>query len=205
MNRPGRAATAATALCLAYAVSRYILYSDVPWSQAPLFVANKAVAWAGLTLFVLAGWARSGDRRSAWGRAGCALTLLHVVGSCALLGPVYFPKFFTVDGRYTWQAGASMSAGALGALVLLQLTLLSLERRLVEGTTVVKPSERSSREPLAPGLGRWLLALGAVHVLLMGYPGWLTPGKWPGGLPPITLLSFLTALLGLVWGCFRRR
>ncbi|MBA3974912.1 MAG: hypothetical protein C0504_11935 [Candidatus Solibacter sp.] len=42
------------------------------------------------------------------------------------------------------------------------------------------------------------LALTAVHCLVIGLPGWLTPSKWPGSLPPITFMGFLTALLPLL-------
>jgi hypothetical protein len=35
----------------------------------------------------------------------------------------------------------------------------------------------------------------ARHVLVMGLSGWLQPAGWPGGLPPISLLAFIAALI----------
>ena len=39
-------------------------------------------------------------------------------------------------------------------------------------------------------------ALVAGHLFVMGYDGWLQVQKWNGGLPPITLLSFLLVVAG---------
>jgi hypothetical protein len=30
----------------------------------------------------------------------------------------------------------------------------------------------------------------AAHLFFMGYEGWLKPSGWPGGLAPISLVSF---------------
>jgi hypothetical protein len=40
-------------------------------------------------------------------------------------------------------------------------------------------------------------ALVACHLFIMGYDGWLQVQKWNGGLPPITLLSFLLVVSSL--------
>jgi hypothetical protein len=42
------------------------------------------------------------------------------------------------------------------------------------------------------------LALVSAHLLAMGGAGWLTPSRWPGHMPPITLLAFLAAVLPLL-------
>jgi hypothetical protein len=41
----------------------------------------------------------------------------------------------------------------------------------------------------------WALLLGGVHVLFMGYSGWLSPAGWHGGLPPISLVAFVVFVL----------
>ena len=40
------------------------------------------------------------------------------------------------------------------------------------------------------------MTLGAVHVFFMGYQGWLNPGGWHGGLPPISLVAMAVFVLG---------
>lgn len=34
----------------------------------------------------------------------------------------------------------------------------------------------------------------AGHLLAMGWSGWLTPAKWPGGMAPITMIGFVLAV-----------
>jgi DMSO/TMAO reductase YedYZ heme-binding membrane subunit len=113
----------------------------------------------------------------------------HSLVSLFLLSPKYYAKLY---------AGDSLTAAALASMTLGGL-----------GTAVFCFPAWASRAGLKESLGldRWLtlqrmgylgLALTAVHCLAIGLPGWLTPSKWPGGLPPITLLGFLTALLPAV-------
>ena len=42
------------------------------------------------------------------------------------------------------------------------------------------------------------LLLGAAHLLFMGYEGWLNPGGWHGGLPPISLVAFTIFVVGYI-------
>ena len=34
------------------------------------------------------------------------------------------------------------------------------------------------------------LTLGGLHLLFMGYEGWLNPAGWHGGMPPVSLVAF---------------
>lgn len=170
------------------------VFGDVSVEQIPMYVLNKSVSFAGL---ILLGWSRcEGDpaRRRELGTLALALVVVHVVLSLTLLNPAYFAKFFHTSGLMTWQAEASMLAGALAFLAICWLFLASQGRR--------ERSATSRRASLVPGLGRVMLALTAGHVALMGYAGWLTPSRWHGYLPPITLLSFAAALI--LFFCRRR-
>jgi hypothetical protein len=51
----------------------------------------------------------------------------------------------------------------------------------------------------------WALLLGAAHLFFMGYSGWLNPGGWHGGLPPISLVAFVVFLIGYVINLMGRR
>jgi len=60
------------------------------------------------------------------------------------------------------------------------------------------PGRKKTRIKRIPKGSAWIvravLALIALHCLLIGWSGWWTPATWPGCLPPITLLSFLFAM-----------
>ena len=47
--------------------------------------------------------------------------------------------------------------------------------------------------------------LSAGHVFFMGFKGWMTPEKWHGGLPPISLLAFSFFLVGFIINLFGRK
>ena len=79
----------------------------------------------------------------------------------------------------------AMLAGVLGCLVLAGLFTANFQAG-EEGAS------------LRAGWGRAVLWFSAVHVLIMGFSGWLAPSGWPGYLPPITLWSFVMALYFLL-------
>ena len=79
-------------------------------------------------------------------------------------------------------AGISMLAGVL-SFVFLWVMNLSFQTRLGEDRAFIEFI--TSRSTLV-----WALLLGGVHLLFMGYRGWLAPDGWHGGLPPISLVGF---------------
>ena len=55
------------------------------------------------------------------------------------------------------------------------------------------------------GLGAMVVLLNIGHVTFMGYQGWFKPDTWHGGMPPITLLAFLLAIVALAHRVFSGR
>ena len=205
-RRPARIAIVALAVSLAYAIVRYHFFKGVPWSQFPLFTINKAVAVASLVLAAAA--LRTGLRARANGfDAGDTRTLRrearglgilaaifglwHGVVSVVLCTPQYFPALFEPTGAFNAPFGAAIATGA---------TVLGLLIRLcfADDETAVPVGRRSAWVITA-------LALVAIHTALIGYPSWLDTTKWPGKLPPITLISTLLAVLAIFAGSRRRR
>ena len=168
-----------------YATLRYVVLGPVPWQQLPLYVANKALALAGLVLVVAAQRNRSTELRRRLGCWGAGLLAGHGMASFALLRPVYFSGWFTDRGQFTLQAGVSLLCGTLGLVLIGYLVLASIQKELRGG----EPSGS-----LLLGGGTLVLGLTALHLFNMGFSGWLTPTRWHGGLPPITLLGFLLAI-----------
>jgi len=182
MNNRERAIWRITLASLAYATLRYNVFKGVPWSDWPVFVLNKALALSSLLLLVL--WAvrarrGKGTPQTVLLTAASRMTLAHVGLSLVALTPVYFPAFF-LDGRLTWQAGTAVALGVAAA------------SGLAAGARQGGPHGHR-----LPALG--LVAFGAgTHAALYGYASWLTPWAWPGYMPPITLVSFMAGIIGVL-------
>ncbi len=173
-----------------YATLRYVVLGPVAWQQLPLYVANKSFALAGLVLLVAAQCYRAPAVRRRLGCWGAALVTAHLAASVVLLQPGYFPGWFTPQGQFTPAAGLALLSGVLAAVALAALWLVSLLGREGSG---------SSGGSLLLGGGSLVLGLSALHLVSMGASGWLTPSRWHGSLPPITLLGFLLVLGALLW------
>ena len=40
------------------------------------------------------------------------------------------------------------------------------------------------------------MLLGAVHLVFMGYQGWMMPSGWHGGIPPVSLVAIAFFAVG---------
>jgi hypothetical protein len=167
---------------LIYAVVRYVVFHGVAWSNVPLYIVNKALSWAALVYFGASVTTRAKERRRYYGNLAAATVLAHVILSLMVLDPAYFGKFYDASGRFNAVGEVSMLAGVLGSVLMAGLVVANVQ------------GHSNSGRSLRRGWGRAILWLAGIHVLVMGFAGWWRPGDWPGYLPPISLLSFLTAL-----------
>ena len=186
-------------VCLIYSFIRYITLGPEDVSQLPLYVMNKALSWAGLATIGLSRLLGHAAARKQAGLIGALMIGLHVVMSMLILKPEYLDKFFDpMNGMKLTGAGeASMLAGVLGLGFLSWLLWATAAQ--ANGS-----SDSNGNGSLLPWVGRAVLICGALHVALMGWDIWFAPEKWAnyGHLPPITLLSFVTAVVFLA---LRRR
>lgn len=174
------------AASFAYAIVRYNVFGTVSAEQIPIYVANKAISVASLVLLGLSRLVDAKPRRKWLGFAGLAGALVHLMMSLLVLQPAYLPRHFKPDNAMRWNVETSVLAGVLSIVLLLWLAYAATTRP-IEG--------QSPGSSLLRGVGRIALALVAVHTLLLGYFTWPEIHKWPGGMPPITLLSFGMALV----------
>jgi DMSO/TMAO reductase YedYZ heme-binding membrane subunit len=189
-----RTALVTIIISLLYAVIRYHIIGDVPWSQFPIFMVNKATACSGVILLGLAGLNNSVEKRHRLGLFASACLGLHCLLSLMLLSPSNFAgKFFqATDHTFTAIGGFALLCGALGLL-----GQAVLWRRSMNTAPNSSPS-------LINGLGRILLLLAAAHVSLIGFRTWPQWSQWPGYLPPITLIIFIIAI-GLAFANHRKK
>ena len=194
---------------IGYAVVRYHVVGTVPWKDFPFFILNKGISLAAFILItcnfgfgplnnlgvkVPASWLNA---RKALGMTGFLLVLIHALMSFMLFTPAVYGKFFAADGTLTLLAGLSMLGGVL-AFVVLWAYNLSFQTHLREDKLFIQFI--TSRKFLL-----WAMILGAVHLIFMGYQGWMTPSSWHGGIPPISMVAIAFFVVGYTVNLFGRK
>jgi DMSO/TMAO reductase YedYZ heme-binding membrane subunit len=187
---------------LLYAVIRYHFAGDVAWRHFPLFILNKATSLAAV-IFVACSYLigkifRWHDHDRALrlvvikfcGLMGFFLATAHTLFSLSLLSPAYYGKFFDEGGRLNLQGEIAMSVGVVALFFLLSpaLTTLPMMPKALGGWRW-KRSQRA---------GYVALALVVVHLVAMGLKGWLAPQEWLWGMPPVSLIAVVVALVALL-------
>lgn len=112
--------------------------------------------------------------------------------SLLLLNPAYYGKFFLHPKENSSKMNAigesSFFFAILGTGLYIIMGICSLPS---VGSHMTNKQWQLVYGPLA-----WIaLLFGTLHVMIMGVKGWDDEGKWPGGMPPITLTSVLVPLL----------
>jgi hypothetical protein len=165
-----------------YAVVRYCGFGGVSLIHVPVYVMNKAISMAAAVSLLMASMAVARSRREAtvfWSKACTHLAFIHVLLSLAILSKGYFANFFAND-KMSLTGETTVLFGAMAAYCIWRLNSRGLKSAEWRFTTAA------------------VYALVAGHLFVMGYDGWLQVQKWNGGLPPITLLSFLFVVYGLM-------
>ena len=207
-NSAGSIITIALIFGLGYAVLRYHIVGPVPWKDFPFFILNKGISLSAFVLLtcnfglgplnnlgvkVPEGWLNA---RKALGMTGFLLVLIHALISFMLFTPDVYAKFFEANGTLTLLVGLSMLGGIL-AFVVLWAYNLTFQTHLREDQAFIRFI--TSRKFLLAAM-----LLGAVHLFFMGYEGWLDPGGWHGGIPPVSLVAFTFFTAGYVVNLFGR-
>jgi len=185
-----------------YAIIRYHFAGDVAWRHFPLFIFNKATALAAVVFvacsYLVGKIIRWHDNDKALrlvvikfcGLVGFFLAGVHAFFSMCLLTPAYFAKYFDAGGQLNLQGELGMAVGVVALFFLMSpaITTLPMMPKALGG----KRWKRSQR------IGYVALILVVVHLVVLGIKGWLAPQGWPTGLPPISLLAVLAAMIPLV-------
>jgi DMSO/TMAO reductase YedYZ heme-binding membrane subunit len=208
-NSAGRIIAAVILFSIGYAIVRYHLAGDVPWKDLPFFILNKGISLAAFILVtcnfsfgplnnlgfkIPVGWL---DARKAIGMTGFLLALIHALMSFMLFSPAVYKQFFESDGTLTLLAGISMLAG-IAAVVVLWAYNMSFQTQLREDKTFIRFI--TSRKFLI-----WAMLLGGVHLVSMGYQGWMEPAKWHGGIPPVSLVAISFFAIGYIANLLGRK
>jgi hypothetical protein len=108
--------------------------------------------------------------------------------SLLLFGAKTYDKFFATDGSLNATGEWSMFFGIMGITAYL---IMFFSFILMDAGKQFQETVRSSL------FGIVALTLSAIHVTVMGFKGWLTPGQWHGCMPPVTMVCILIFLIGM--------
>lgn len=169
---------------IGYAIVRYHFNGPVPVEQIPSYLVNKGSSLAAVFFLLFSAYARyinNIKQARYWGKTSLILMGLHVFLSSSLWSMGYYESFFHDASLPGFQLINTMNlkgeiallTGAIGTMVYL---LISQKR----------PKDITLLMTIAA-------VMVCLHVGVMGVRGWFKPQDWHGGLPPITLLSFLVA------------
>ena len=191
-----------------YAILRYHIVGPTPWKDLPFFITNKAISLSSFILLTINfalgpmknlgmnisnDWMRS---RRLVGIVGFIQVFIHVIMSFMLFNPRVFARFFIENGTMNLITGISMVTGVV-AFVFLWMYNVSFNSQFRKDKDLLRWI--NSRRVLLVAM-----FMAGAHLFFMGYPGWMTPGKWYGGLPPISLVSFAFFTVGYIINIFGR-
>lgn len=175
-------------LSLTYAIVRYNIFHEVAWNDLPLYVMNKAISLAAVILFAISRVIKFNSEsniKKILKDFAVIFAIVHVVISITILSPSYFSKFY-IDSQFTLLGSSTLLFGILAFLLMFLFSSKFFLRKVLSNKTNMNK------------IVLLFLLFGAAHVFVMGFNGWLVPSNWPGGLPPISMISFLTLLVPLV-------
>ena len=171
-------------LSFAYAIVRYNIFGPVELIQIPAYISNKAFALSSAIAFMLSAYylvKKEDEKENYWYKVGKNAIIVHIMVSIVLFSKEYYGKFFTELGVLTFNGEMMLIAGALSSFFLVKA-----------GKNAKHP-----KDFLHPR--SYILIFNLFHLFFMGYKGWPSIEKWHGGLPPISLISFVVSAIGVFY------
>lgn len=183
-----------------YATMRYMVFKGVDVAHFPLFITNKIFSISGL-FFIALSYVLTKvnlvkidhDETKVhfvkfMGLIGFSLSAMHVFMSLTLLSPAYYANFFDGD-MMNFKGELSMLMGVISLYFFTIPAIASLP--FMQKGVGMKKWKRAQK------MGYFGLITALFHLIIMGASGWITIHKWPGYLPPISLLSAIIILIPL--------
>ncbi|NPA43077.1 MAG: hypothetical protein GXO27_03495 [Chlorobi bacterium] len=178
-----------------YAALRYVVFGPYDVNALPIFITNKALAFSFvINLYILSSPWIKGVRRSIVGIANVGVGTLHTLLSIILIPSHFFKKFYAATGEMT---------GTFGAMILFGILAFILMIIISRGFQYQHKYSKYWQTFLFERLFLVFLVFIGLHIFIYSVEGWFRPSDWYGGMPPISLLSFLF-LLGATLHFFQR-
>ena len=164
-----------------YTFLRYVIFGNVLPENLPVYLLNKSVSMTSVVclLFTAIYFTKKKlDKVKFWGRASLHSAYIHIILSLSILSKEYYPKFFGLE-----------KMNLTGEITILFGVLAAYCYWLISHT---------SEDFMHKILQILSSALIVGHLIAMGFNGWLRIEGWHGGLPPISLISFVLATISLI-------
>ena len=183
-----------------YAILRYNVFKGVDPSHFPLYIVNKILSTTGLLLIAMSyawskiRWIKHDNQKhdnqliKFLGLSGFSLSAIHVFISLMIISPEYYPKFYH-EGMMNFKGELSMLMGVF-SIYCFSIPAITTIPFMQEAVGIKRWQRRQQ-------IGYLGLLTGFLHVVIMGYSGWLDIESWPGYLPPITLIATIIAIIPL--------
>ncbi len=185
-----------------YAYFRYIYFLGLDMLVNANFVINKSFAGAAVlsvfTAFWLSTLSKLGNKfairhisyKRFFGLAGFYFMCLHVFFGLRIAKPDILPQFFFENGDFSVQGQIIFLLGILGFSLFLFPAISSMK------DVMTKLGKKKWLIFQRIGYAAFFVIL--IHASAVGYQNWLNPNKWPGMMPPITLICVIFLLSGLL-------
>ncbi len=183
-----------------YATLRYIVFKGVDPVHFPLYIVNKIISISGI-FFLAASYAIG---KAEWlsfeskskqnqlikylGLVGFSLISMHVFISLIIISPEYFPKFYE-GNMLNFKGELSMLMGVFSLFCFTIPAIATIP--FMQEAVGIKKWQKGQR------MGYLGLLTSLFHTGVMGVSGWIDIEKWPGYLPPITLIGTIIAIIPL--------
>ena len=184
-----------------YAIVRYNIFKGVDPIHFPVYILNKVFSSVGIVFLALSyGLGKikikkfdDKETKSLWvkssGLIGFSFSAMHVFMTLMILNPSYYPKLYNGD-MLNLTGEISMLMGVL-SLYFFSIPAITTIPFMQEAVGIKKWQKRQR-------IGYYGLLTALLHVVVMGFAGWLKVNTWPGYLPPITLISAVIASIPLI-------
>ncbi len=166
-----------------YTIIRYVVFGNVELIQVPTYLLNKSISMASTIFLLFASISYEKGKMKKlkyWGSLSWYFAILHVLLSLSILSSAYYPKFFGLEKMNLIGELTIM----FGVMAMFSFWILRNGKKVF-----------GSRLLLRAIVGLLITA----HLFVMGFTGWINISKWHGGLPPISLLSFITIILSVLF------
>ena len=175
--------------CFVYALTRYVILGPVSAVEIPVYIINKAVAWSAVTLLFLSIFATSKNLTNTareYGTFAFWNIVCHALLTLSILNNFHYAKLFD-EGKLNLFGQLSVLSG-----VLVMFLFMYYHYHFSNANNFTTVLKRITKVKI-------ILIIILAHLFFLGSKGWITPEKWHGYLPPITLISFIIVLAALFY------